>query len=153
MKKIIEFRSLSTLTLSILAIITLLSMAKYQAYQNPQWISPARTDTIPQWISPTWADTIRNPLKGDNESTMGGKEIYTLKCVICHGEKGKGDGPLSSNLTTRPLDFGSISFQNQSDGAIFWKISNGKRPMPAFGGVLSIQQRWQVINYIRTLTR
>jgi mono/diheme cytochrome c family protein len=137
MKKKIEFRRLSILVLPILTI-TILSMARDLVYQNPEWISPK------------WTDTIRNPLKGDNESILGGKKIYTQQCIDCHGEKGKGDGVLSFDLTPKPSDFGSIKFQNQSDGAIFWKITNGNRPMPAFGGVLSTKERWRAINYVRT---
>jgi mono/diheme cytochrome c family protein len=137
MIKDIRLRSLSILFLPIPAIL-LLSTGKYQVDQDPGWKSPE------------WTDTIRNPLKGNHNSIMEGKELYNLECTDCHGEKGKGDGSLSSRLTPGPPDFGSIKFQNQSDGAIFWKIANGNKPMPAFGGALSIKQRWQVINYVRT---
>jgi len=99
MIKDITLRNHPILVLPILAIL-LLSTGRYQVNQDPGWKSPA------------WTDTIRNPLKGDHNSIMEGKELYNLECIECHGEKGKGDGLLSSDLTPGPPDFGLIKFQN-----------------------------------------
>jgi cytochrome c len=110
--------------LSILVLsVTLLSMLSMVKHQVYH---------TPEWKAPISTDTIRNPLKGDTESIAEGKKIYALHCIACHGEKG-------------------VKIQNQSDEAIFSKITNGNKPMPAFGDVLSIKQRWQVVNYVRTL--
>jgi mono/diheme cytochrome c family protein len=103
--------------------------------------------------SPPSADTIKNPLKGNTAATLAGKKIYTDYCVTCHGNKGKGDGIAAPGLPKRPADHTSDFVQKQTDGAIFWIITQGNNPMPTYKANLTITQRWQVVNYIRTLAK
>jgi mono/diheme cytochrome c family protein len=106
----------------------------------------------PTWQAPATANATVNPLKGNAESIIAGKKVYVQLCVVCHGDKGKGDGIAGVNLTPRPADHSLPKFQRQSDGAIYWKISTGKAPMASYEKILTPTQRWQVINYLRTLS-
>lgn len=104
-----------------------------------------------EWIAPATAGTMKNPVASNEQSIAAGKVIYTKSCYDCHGKKGKGDGPKSGDLDKSPKDFTKEIFQKQTDGSIFWKITEGRKPMPTFKKDLSEEQRWQVINYVRTL--
>lgn len=103
------------------------------------------------WEVPDQAKNKKNPVASNDASIAAGKEIYTKNCYNCHGKKGKGDGPKSGDLPKSPQDFSKESFQKQTDGTLFYKISEGRKPMPTFKKDLSDDQRWQVINYVRTL--
>jgi mono/diheme cytochrome c family protein len=106
-----------------------------------------------EWTAPAAADTIKNPLKGKAETIALGKKTYTTFCVVCHGDKGRGDGIAAGGLNPRPADHSSAKFQKQSDGAIFWKLTSGRPPMASYAKTLTATQRWQVINYMRTLAK
>jgi len=73
------------------------------------------------------------------------------RCAKCHGETGKGDGPDAIDLKLTPAKFTGSSIHNESDGALFWKITVGRKGMPDFGKRLRPNDRWNVINYLRTL--
>jgi mono/diheme cytochrome c family protein len=103
--------------------------------------------------SPASANAIINPLKGNAEATSEGKKIYTQYCVTCHGDKGKGNGIAAPGLSRPPADHTSDFVQSQTDGALFWIILEGNNPMPTYKTVLTETQRWQVVNYIRTLAK
>ncbi len=103
--------------------------------------------------APASADTIRNPLKATEASIAAGKKLYTLYCVTCHGAKGKGDGIAAPGLAKPPADHSSAFIQGQKDGALFWAITAGNNPMPAYKTALTATQRWQLVNYIRTLAK
>jgi mono/diheme cytochrome c family protein len=104
-----------------------------------------------EWIaSPEFVKRI-NPVASNPQSLTEGKNLYTKNCYDCHGLKGKGDGPKSGDLEKGPGNFTKEDFQKQSDGSIFWKISEGRKPMPSFKKDLTDAQRWTVINYVRTL--
>lgn len=105
------------------------------------------------WVAPSSADTIKNPLKGNADATTAGKKLYATYCVVCHGDKGKGDGIAAAGLNPRPADHTSAKVQSQTDGAIFWKLTNGRPPMASYAKTLTVTQRWQVINYMRTLKK
>lgn len=105
------------------------------------------------WKAPTNADETTNPFKGDAEATKKGKIMYTQLCVICHGTKGKGDGMAGAALNPKPGNFTKETFFNQTDGAIFWKISEGNPPMAAYKDLISETERWQLINYLRTFKK
>jgi mono/diheme cytochrome c family protein len=103
------------------------------------------------WVAPALADKMNNPLKGSTTSAAEGKKIYQSMCTICHGEKGKGNGAAGVSLTPRPANFLAIKVRNESDGAIFWKLSEGNPPMASYKTLLTETQRWQLVEYIRQL--
>ena len=106
-----------------------------------------------KWIAPKSADKIKNPIKIDANSVKSGKKLYKALCAICHGHKGKGDGMAGSGLNPKPANFVKKDFQSQTDGAIFWKLSEGRSPMAGYKTSLSEKQRWQIVNYLRTLKK
>jgi mono/diheme cytochrome c family protein len=103
------------------------------------------------WTAPPAAAKVANPVASNAKSLADGKALYTKNCYDCHGKKGKGDGPKSGDLEKGPKDFTKEEFKKQSDGSLFWKITEGRKPMPSFKKDLNDEQRWQVINYVRSL--
>jgi len=106
-----------------------------------------------KWIAPKEADQMANPFLNDENALEKGKETYKQLCIVCHGDKGKGDGIAGVALNPLPADLTKDIVQSQSDGAIYWKITNGKPPMASYKDILSDEQRWQLVNYIRTLKK
>ena len=104
-----------------------------------------------KWVAPKEANTVKNPLAGKTETLGYAKVIYATYCGPCHGNKGKGDGVAGASLSKKPADHTSSYVQNQSDGALFWMITTGNNPMPSYKTVLTDIQRWELINYIRSL--
>jgi mono/diheme cytochrome c family protein len=105
------------------------------------------------WKAPKEADALKNPVKDSEEATLEGQKLYTNMCVICHGKKGKGDGVAGVNLNPRPTNFTTTNVQQQTDGAIYWKITEGRVPMASYKSILTEEQRWQLVNYIRKLKK
>ena len=106
-----------------------------------------------KWTAPEEADALVNPFSGDSKALTKGKKIYFQICAACHGRTGIGDGSTGNTLKKKPADHTSALVQAQSDGVLFWKISNGKGDMPNYSQLLSKTQRWQVIEYIRFLNK
>ncbi len=109
------------------------------------------TSSTNRWLAPPTAKSISNPLTVTPEVVKAGKKIFAQQCVVCHGQSGKGDGPTAQFLGKKVANLTSPQVQSQTDGELFWKISNGNAPMPGFKTILSDEQRWQVITYIRQL--
>jgi mono/diheme cytochrome c family protein len=106
-----------------------------------------------KWIAPKVADNLKNPLAGNTDVLKEGKSLYISYCTPCHGEKGKGDGVAAASLSTKPADHSSAYVQGQTDGALFWMITEGHNPMPTYKQALPENQRWELVNYIRTLAK
>jgi mono/diheme cytochrome c family protein len=104
-----------------------------------------------EWTAPSDAAKKINPVSSNPQSIADGKTIYIKNCYDCHGIKGKGDGPKSGDFEISPGNFTKEDFQKQTDGSVFWKITEGRKPMPSFKNDLTETQRWTVINYVRTL--
>lgn len=107
----------------------------------------------PQWNAPASAKNIKSPIPYNDASISAGKAIYEKDCLNCHGKKGRGDGKDAATLDVTVADLTLPKTQSQTDGELFWKISEGKKPMPTNKKVLSENQRWQVVNYIRTFAK
>ena len=84
-------------------------------------------------------------------SLPGGHGLYLKHCATCHGKNGHGDGPGVVDLGIQPSKLCDPRLRADPDGALFWKITVGKKPMPGYGRRLSETDRWNLINYLRTL--
>jgi len=94
-----------------------------------------------------------NPIPADDASIARGGELFNINCTACHGTGGKGDGPVAPFLQNKkPVDLTGVLASSLSDGAIFLTISNGTTGgMPALNENLTVRERWDVVNYVRTL--
>ncbi len=112
----------------------------------------AQTGKPYDWVAPARAAKKPNPVASTPDSLAKGKAFYVRECVACHGNAGRGDGPQAGTLTPRPRDLSDPAIQRQSDGSMFWKLTEGKTPMPIYAKS-SEDERWSVINYVRTLKK
>ncbi|HQV38078.1 MAG: cytochrome c [Flavobacteriales bacterium] len=103
------------------------------------------------WKAPAEADALVDPLAKDAKAVTKGARVFTSLCWTCHGMQGKGDGPNAAVLTVHPADLGSPGIQAQSNGALYWKLTHGRGEMASYEQVLSREQRWAVVHYLRTL--
>lgn len=103
------------------------------------------------WVAPEYTNKVMNPFKGNANATADGKRIYSQMCVLCHGLKGEGNGEAGLSLEKKPANFLALKVINETDGAIFWKITHGKAPMATYEELLTEDQRWKLVNYIREL--
>jgi mono/diheme cytochrome c family protein len=103
------------------------------------------------WSAPARKARVKNPVAVSKESLALGKKLFETACFACHGLSGQGDGPAGIALNVKPTDLTAETMWKQSDGAIFWKLSTGRTPMPAFEGLYSDVDRWNIVNYMRSL--
>jgi len=106
-----------------------------------------------EWIAPASEAAKKNPVAASQDSISAGQKIYLKRCAACHGKTGNGDGPDAADLGIHPAKHSDPRLREESDGALFWKITTGKKPMPNYGRRLSETDRWNLVNYIRTLAK
>jgi mono/diheme cytochrome c family protein len=106
----------------------------------------------PPWVAPDDAKKVKNPVPATPETLAAAQMLFQDNCVLCHGEKGVGDGPGAKTIKVKPANFTDPKVQaSETDGSLFWKMSNGRGPMPAWKDELTDKERWQLVNYIRKL--
>jgi len=106
------------------------------------------------WPVPDAAKNKKNPVAKSAESVEAGKALWSKHCKACHGAKGLGDGSKAAQLETDPGNFSKADFQAQTDGAIFYKTSEGRDDMPSFKKkIADAEDIWNLVNYIRTLKK
>lgn len=109
-----------------------------------------------EWKAPADQKNVKNPRadkKADKKEMAEAKKLAETNCGSCHGPEGKGNGPAAAALPPpKPADWTSAKVAAESDGEIFWKISNGRGAMPPWKH-LAEKDRWDLVNYIRTLQK
>jgi mono/diheme cytochrome c family protein len=103
-----------------------------------------------KWIAPASADDLENPIPPDEESIEDGSLVYRKHCRSCHGRNGDGKGVQAAELSTPTTDFTNPEVFEQSDGSLFWKISEGRNDMEPYKKKMLEEDIWFVINYIKT---
>jgi len=90
-----------------------------------------------------------------SSAANAGRGIYTQNCAVCHGLEGFGNGPNSLSLEKKPANFSRPFYKQYSDEFWFYRVSEGVpgTRMPRFGEVLSEEQRWYVVAYLKTLPK
>lgn len=104
------------------------------------------------WNVPPNANTLKNPVPMNAETLAAAHELYVSNCQKCHGVRADGKLPPDSTYfySTKPTNFTNARLvDSMSDGEIFWKMTSGRKPMPAFKSKLSDEQRWGLVNLIR----
>jgi mono/diheme cytochrome c family protein len=105
-------------------------------------------------VVPEEAKKLKNPLTPTDAALASGRAVYLDKCAECHGEAGKGDGPQARMYDPTPGNLTDTQHMSTlTDGGLFYQISEGHRPMPAFKKRLSEEQRWQLVLFVRSLSR
>jgi mono/diheme cytochrome c family protein len=126
----------------VLHSTTITAAGSPQAAQEPWVISPRRA-------------AVPNPLPNTPENITAGQGIYKDECLTCHGPKGQNDGPGAKKIAEEmkvALVLTDRRVQEQTDGALFWKITDGRGKMASMAKDLSVAQRWQLVHFLRTLT-
>jgi mono/diheme cytochrome c family protein len=128
-------------TLLAALLVVILAAVVYALLDNPPWNVPEA------------AKQIKNPVAPSEAALAEIRPIYLDKCAVCHGDSGKGNGHDASLYDPRPTNFTDAPHIHAvSDGELFYKMSQGRRPMPSFRKRLSEQQRWQLVLLIRSFT-
>jgi len=103
------------------------------------------------WVAPEEAKAKESIYEPDDADAIDkGIALYATICFLCHGDQGKGDGLQAPALSKKPADLNSEEVQKQTDGELFWKITNGNEVMLPFA-YFTEEERWQLISYIRAM--
>lgn len=106
-----------------------------------------------EWIIPEEAARQENPLTSSPDNLSAARGLYKENCAECHGEAGKGDGPKGRKLFTAPSNLTNAArIGSLTDGALFYEISEGRRPMPEFRTRLTEEQRWRLVLLMRSFS-
>jgi mono/diheme cytochrome c family protein len=116
-------------------------------------LAVAAGDPDSKWEAPASERQKKNPIPANESSLSAGKAVYFRRCADCHGKTGNGDGQDAIDLGIHPAKFSDPRMRAEPDGALFWKITQGKKPMPSYEARLTPNERWNVINYVRTLAK
>ncbi len=131
--------------------------------ESPRIVAGERVFTMPSGVVPRGGEPtipkesrdvaakLPNPVRPTPESIAAGKQDFLTFCTPCHGTGGKGDGPVAAKFIPPP-DLTNAGLQKaRTDGYWYSYISVGGAVMPAYGEALSPRERWDVVNYVRTL--
>ena len=133
-----KIRLNSILTFGIITVFTMLLVAF--TIQEEKWEVPEKYKNM------------KNEYAGEDEDGIG-EELYAQHCKSCHGKEGYGDGTKAKELDTEMRDLSLEEVQGQTDGALFYKSIIGRDEMPNFEKkIRDDEDRWMVVNYLRTLS-
>lgn len=105
------------------------------------------------WIDAYPTTDTPNPLPDTPSVIERGRRVFAAHCASCHGPEGRGDGPAAAGMLPPPADLTGVHTRQHTDGDLYWWITHGIEgtAMPAFGDVLTEEERWAVIRFIRQL--
>ncbi|MEJ5198015.1 MAG: cytochrome c [Anaerolineae bacterium] len=128
--------------------------ASVKPQEGPRKSAPADAVSFEAPGLPHNGELPTNPVAADPVSLARGKQLYGHHCAVCHGPQGKGDGPVTQFWKAdakRPANLTEPRIGQQTDGALYLTIAQGFGVMPPLRENLSVRERWDIVNYVRTL--
>lgn len=123
----------------------------YKWSENPLPVPPRSVPIDGPVAIPNMGAPI-NPVPADPVSIARGQQLFMIHCAMCHGPQGLGNGTIAAFLANKPANLTSDVVQAKSDGALFLTITNGVTGrMPALNENLTPRERWDIVNFLRTL--
>lgn len=119
-----------------------------QETKNEQGKPPVEQKATPEVVNR------KNPVATSASSIAEGKKVFTIDCVMCHGQEGDGKGELAVSMKLSLPDYrDEIAMKKFTDGELFDVITNGKGGMPAEGKRATAEQIWNLVNYVRSFAQ
>ena len=135
--------------------------ASKQSQEPPRRMPPP--DSVPTsgkevQLSAEQLLTVANPVARTQSNLDRGETLYQTNCSMCHGKSGKGEGPVAlkfkaANATTLPTNLSLPTTQDKAAGQIWGIITNGGLNMPAFRNLLTPEERWLLVLYLKEKLR
>jgi mono/diheme cytochrome c family protein len=131
----------------LLAVVVGSSQEKKPQVQEPK-------EAAPEWKIPPEEAARPNPIKPTESSIAEGKKLYGYQCAMCHGEDGTGKSELAESMKLAMKDYTKPeSLKDFTDGALFYVLEKGKGKMPGQEGRMKADQKWNLINFVRTFAK
>ena len=146
---------MKNLKVILLVSVSILLSSSFMSYKIPESPEELKMEEMNQdsikWLAPPSSNDLVNPFKVNDTNIARGLLIYKKNCRSCHGRKGDGHGAGAIGMS--PGDFTDSSFVDQTDGSMFWKISEGRTDMDPYKKTLDEEMIWYVVIYIKTFVR
>ncbi len=131
--------------------------ASIKPQEGPRKAAPVDAVSYEAPRIPETGELPANPVPADPVSLARGQQLYSRHCAVCHGPQGGGDGPVTQfwkpDAEERPANLTEARIGQQTDGALYVTISQGFGVMPPLRENLNVRERWDVVNYVRSLSK
>ncbi len=134
----------------LIAAIWLDDQQSYKPFKAPVMAPPAGAVPVTGRETVSQDSEFRNPVPPTIPSLEGGKALFETNCVICHGQTSAERGPVGKKLVPPPPGLDQSMVKGLSDSTIFKAITFGFGRMPVFEDKLTPQERWNLVNFLRT---
>lgn len=124
-------------------------VASERAQGSPVTVAGTAND---RWVISPRRAVMPNPIPRTDQTIAKGHEIYRFECQTCHGPEGQNDGPAAKIVEEikKARKLTDPSLQEEPDGSLFWKITEGRGSMPSHEKMLTEEERWLVVHFLRT---
>jgi mono/diheme cytochrome c family protein len=92
---------------------------------------------------------LKNPFRATPDTLEEGRALYQIYCLVCHGERGLGDGPIAGKIPSPP-SYKSERILEFPPGRLFHVVTMGAGKMPSYAAQLGVDDRWKIVTYVRT---
>jgi len=125
------------------------------ACHNPELTRALAKCLAEPFVAPPEAKELKNPISPEElrKASAFGKASYDIYCDGCHGPEGEGNGLIAVKHSVPSINISIPRTQDQTDGELFWKISNGKGAMPSWKSLLPDEDRWRLVAFVRSLRK
>ncbi len=134
----------------LVAAIWMDEQQSYKPYKAPVLAPPVGSVPVSGREIVSQEAELRNPVTLTAASLSQGKTLYDTNCAMCHGQTSKERGPVGKKLVPPPPGLDHDMVKGLSDAVIFKAITSGFGRMPAFQDKLMPEERWNLVNFLRT---